>query len=79
MLKTGDAVSGQTLDGISFVPALNDGGTMVVRGLLSSQGLAWACGSCNNLKPNTIQTHCPNLLELFDFTNEWIFGELLVP
>jgi mannonate dehydratase len=20
--------------------------------------------------------HCPNLLELFDFTNEWIFGEL---
>jgi len=37
VLKTGDAVSGQTLDGISFVPALNDGGTVVVRGLLSSQ------------------------------------------
>jgi hypothetical protein len=40
VLKTGDAVNGQTLDGISFVPALNDNGMVVVRGLLSSQALA---------------------------------------
>jgi hypothetical protein len=40
VLKTGDVVSGQTLYGISFAPALNDGGTVVVRGLLSSQALA---------------------------------------
>jgi hypothetical protein len=37
LLKTGDVVSGQTLEGISFVPALNDRGTVAVRGLLSSQ------------------------------------------
>jgi hypothetical protein len=37
VLKNGDSVRGDTLDGISFVPALNDRGTVVVRGLLSSQ------------------------------------------
>jgi hypothetical protein len=37
VLKNGDSVRGHTIDGISFVPALNDGGTVVVRGLLSSQ------------------------------------------
>jgi len=37
VLKTGESVGNQTLDGISFVPAVNDGGTVVVRGLLSSQ------------------------------------------
>jgi hypothetical protein len=40
VLKTGDVVNGQTLDGISFVPALNDDGIVVVRGLLSSQAPA---------------------------------------
>jgi hypothetical protein len=40
VLKNGDSVSGHTLDGISFVPALNDSGTVVVRGFLSSQGSA---------------------------------------
>ena len=39
-LKTGDVVSGQTVGGISFVPALNDLGTVAVRCLLSSQSLA---------------------------------------
>jgi hypothetical protein len=38
LLKTGDAVRGQTLDGIGFVPALNDSGTVAVRGLQSSRG-----------------------------------------
>ena len=37
VLKNGDSVRGDTVDGISFVPALNDLGTVVVRGLLSSQ------------------------------------------
>ena len=37
VLKNGDSVRGHTVDGISFVPALNDRGTVVVRGLLSSQ------------------------------------------
>jgi hypothetical protein len=37
VLKNGDSVRGNTVDGISFVPALNDRGTIVVRGLLSSQ------------------------------------------
>ena len=40
VLKNGDSVSGHTVEGISFVPALNDRGTVVVRGLLSSQGSA---------------------------------------
>jgi len=40
VLKTGNAANGQTLDGIGFVPAINDNGTVVVRGLLSSQALA---------------------------------------
>jgi hypothetical protein len=37
VLKSGDSVNGQTVEGISFVPAVNDRGTVVVRGLLSSQ------------------------------------------
>lgn len=37
VLKNGDSVRGHIVDGISFVPALNDRGTVVVRGLLSSQ------------------------------------------
>jgi hypothetical protein len=37
VIKNGDSVTGHTVDGISFVPALNDRGTVVVRGLLSSQ------------------------------------------
>lgn len=37
VLKNGDSVTGHTVDGISFVPALNDRGTVVVRCLLSSQ------------------------------------------
>ena len=37
VLKNGESISGDTVDGISFVPALNDRGTVVVRGLLSSQ------------------------------------------
>jgi len=40
VLKTGDSVNGQTVEGIGFVPAVNDRGTVVVRGLLSSQGSA---------------------------------------
>jgi len=40
VLNTGEPVGNQTLDGISFVPAVNDDGTIVVRGLLSSQALA---------------------------------------
>lgn len=40
VLKTGDAVNGQTLEGISFVPAISDNGTVIVHGLLSSQKLA---------------------------------------
>jgi hypothetical protein len=39
VLKNGESISGDTVDGISFVPALNDRGTVVVRGLLS-QGSA---------------------------------------
>jgi hypothetical protein len=35
LLKTGDVVGGQTLEGISFVPALNDNGIVAVRGLFS--------------------------------------------
>ena len=37
VLKTGDVVDGRTLDGIGFVPALNDDGTVAVRGLFDSQ------------------------------------------
>ena len=37
ILKTGDVVNGRTLDGIGFVPALNDQGTVAVRGLFDSQ------------------------------------------
>ena len=37
VLKSGDSVNGQTVEGISFTPAVNDRGTVVVRGLLSSQ------------------------------------------
>jgi hypothetical protein len=37
ILKTGDTVGGYALQGISFVPALNDRGTVAVRGLSSSQ------------------------------------------
>ena len=37
VLKNGDSIRGHTVDGVSFVPALNDSGTVVVRGLLSSQ------------------------------------------
>src|SRR5579871_6816877 len=40
VLKTGDVVSGQVLDGIGFVPALNDSGAIVVRGLFSSGSTA---------------------------------------
>lgn len=40
VLKTGDVVTGQALEGISFVPALNDSGNVAVRGLLSSESLA---------------------------------------
>jgi hypothetical protein len=39
-IRTGDIVGGQTVEGISFVPALNDRGTVAVRCLLSSQSLA---------------------------------------
>jgi len=37
VLKTGDVVNGRTLEGLSFVPALNDTGTVAVRGFLNSQ------------------------------------------
>jgi hypothetical protein len=37
VLNSGDSVREHTVDGIGFVPALNDRGTVVVRGLLSSQ------------------------------------------
>lgn len=37
VLKTGDVVNGRTLEGIGFVPALNDHGMVAVRGLLASQ------------------------------------------
>jgi hypothetical protein len=37
VLKTGDVINGRTLEGIGFVPALNDHGTVAVRGLLDSQ------------------------------------------
>ncbi len=37
VFKNGDSVTGNTVEGISFVPALNDKGTVVVRCLLSSQ------------------------------------------
>jgi hypothetical protein len=40
VLNNGGSVSSRTLDGISFVPALNDWGTVAVNGLLSSQGPA---------------------------------------
>lgn len=40
VLRTGDVVSGQTVEGISFAPALNDRGTVAVRCLLSSQSFA---------------------------------------
>jgi hypothetical protein len=40
VLQTGNVANGRTLDGISFVPAINDNGVVVVRGLLSSQALA---------------------------------------
>jgi hypothetical protein len=40
LLKIGDSVGGRALEGISFVPALNDRGTVAVNGLLSSQGPA---------------------------------------
>jgi hypothetical protein len=40
VLKTGDLVGGDILDGISFVPALNAAGTVVARGLLSSGTMA---------------------------------------
>jgi hypothetical protein len=35
ILKTGDVVDGHTLDGISLDPVLNNGGLVIVRGLLS--------------------------------------------
>jgi len=37
VLKTGDVVNGRTLDGIGFVPALNDRGAVAVRGIFDSQ------------------------------------------
>jgi hypothetical protein len=40
VVKTGDVVNGRTLDGISFDPVMNDGGMVVVRGLLGSQTFA---------------------------------------
>jgi hypothetical protein len=40
ILKTGDFVDGETLDGISLDPVLNDGGMVVVRGLLGPQTYA---------------------------------------
>jgi hypothetical protein len=40
ILKTGDVVDGQTLDGINMDPVLNDGGMVVVRGLLGPQTFA---------------------------------------
>ena len=40
VLMTGDVVSGQTVEGIGFVPALNDRGTVAVRCRLSSQSFA---------------------------------------
>jgi len=47
VLKTGDAVGGRTLEGISFVPALNDGGMVTVRGLFTS-------GASAILTPTTV-------------------------
>jgi hypothetical protein len=40
VFKNGDDVNGQTLEGIGYVPALNNRGTVVVRSLLSSGRLA---------------------------------------
>ena len=40
VLKDGDSVSGQILEEISFVPAINESDIVVVQGLLSSQKLA---------------------------------------
>ena len=37
ILKTGDVVNGQRLDGIGFVPAINDDGTVAIRGFFHSQ------------------------------------------
>ena len=39
VLRTGEPIGNSTLEGLSFVPAINDRGTVVVRGLLSSQEL----------------------------------------
>jgi hypothetical protein len=36
LLKTGDLINSQTVDGISFVPAMNDCGTVVIRELSAS-------------------------------------------
>src|SRR5262249_10260294 len=47
VLKTGDAVGGHTLEGISFVPTLNDSGMVTVRGLFSS-------GTSAILTPTTV-------------------------
>jgi hypothetical protein len=40
VLKTGDVINGRTLEGIGFAPALNDAGTVAVRGFLDSQASA---------------------------------------
>jgi hypothetical protein len=40
VLKAGDEVEGQALDGISLDPALNDGGTIVVRGFRGAETIA---------------------------------------
>jgi hypothetical protein len=40
VVETGKTICGQTLYGIGFAPALNDSGTVVFQGLLSSQTLA---------------------------------------
>jgi hypothetical protein len=37
VLKTGDVVNGRTVEGVSFVPALNDHGTVAVRGFVDSR------------------------------------------
>jgi hypothetical protein len=50
VLRTGNLVSGRTLEGIGFVPAINDDGTVTVRGL-DSQGSAIV--AMTSLAPNT--------------------------
>jgi hypothetical protein len=51
VLKSGDVVSGQPVEGISFVPALNDRGAVAVRCLFSSQQSAILTSSALIAKP----------------------------